>query len=172
MHNWPSRYSNFNDKRVFTYTFFWIDFLLPFTKVQSQINQLQKKIAIVNLWQYIGSSWLIIHGSRLTSAAASCCAYWEVSRGLWLWLWLLALVTSHGWQVTHDMWHMTPAMWQLTHDPWYNFFCLNYFYFFIGGTIYTYREIQCLLLEGFFLSRKWRYSMLLKHHQFLLIPTT
>ena len=42
MHDWLTNYSNFNDKKcVFTYIIFLNVFLLPFTKVKSQINKLQ-----------------------------------------------------------------------------------------------------------------------------------
>ena len=67
-------------------------------------------------------------------------------------------VTPDTWQVTPDMWHMTPDTLHLTHDTWQitpDMWQLIYIYFiFIGATIHTRLEIQCLPYAGFCIYKK------------------
>ena len=68
-------------------------------------------------------------------------------------------VTPDTWQVTPDMWHLTPDTLHLTHDTWQmtpDMWHLIYIYFFIfiGATIHTRLEIQCLSYAGFYIYKK------------------
>ena len=70
-----------------------------------------------------------------------------------LWLWLLALVTCETWNLIQDTWHMTHDVKKLTGDSRQmnqHMFLVPTFVWFIGATLCTGQEIQCLWYEVFF----------------------
>ena len=81
----------------------------------------------------------------------------------WLWHfaclgpWLLAIVTYDRWhekpdiwQLRHDTWNVVPETWHFAHDTWFIKKKTKKKLFFIGATICTRQEIQCLVYAGFF----------------------
>ena len=73
----------------------------------------------------VGSSWLIIDGSRSRLLVASCCAYWGSYQEEGPCLWLLVFVTCNRWQAIHDMWHLIKK----NIDNFYCFFVFFWCYY-------------------------------------------